>query len=125
MTDLEHYVQTFTDGTRYRAECPCGWESEWYGYQEEAEWAGEDHSEVVAVLVPECQYESQCHHPGVAEVVLLRVGDPVTDDSFRRSVVGPLVCERHLARWNALPHIQGATGGSNYVQVVRAVEWGQ
>jgi hypothetical protein len=47
MTDLDHYVQTFTDGVRYRAECPCGWTSEWFGYQEEAEWAADDHREVV------------------------------------------------------------------------------
>src|SRR5688500_963727 len=52
MTDLEHYVQTFTDGTCHRAECPCGWTSGWYGYQEEAEWAGEDHREVVIDAEP-------------------------------------------------------------------------
>jgi hypothetical protein len=52
MTDLEHYVQTFTDGTRYRAECPCGFTSEWFGDQEEAESAAEDHREVVIDTEP-------------------------------------------------------------------------
>jgi hypothetical protein len=55
--DLKHYVQTFRDGNRYRAECPCGWTSEWFGYDEEAEWAAEDHREVVTDTEPAVEPE--------------------------------------------------------------------
>ena len=47
-TDVEHVVEVVTDedGYRYRAECSCGWASDWLPYDDEAEWAAEDHREV-------------------------------------------------------------------------------
>jgi hypothetical protein len=43
---LVHEVQVFTDNARHRAECSCGWVSEWTHYDEEAEWAGDEHVEI-------------------------------------------------------------------------------
>jgi hypothetical protein len=52
---LEHGVQVFADEWQgYRAECECGWSSEWYDHDDEAgaEAAGIDHREV-AVRPPD------------------------------------------------------------------------
>jgi hypothetical protein len=55
--ETEHVVQVVTDGDRYRAECPCGWVSEWFGYDDEAEWAAEDHREVAIDTGPAARPE--------------------------------------------------------------------
>lgn len=55
--DVEHVVQVVTDGFEYRAECSCGWVSEWSGYDDEAERAAEDHREVVVDSSPAVEPE--------------------------------------------------------------------
>jgi hypothetical protein len=50
--DLAHPVQVVTDdqvdGLGYRAECSCGWASDWHADHSDAETAGVDHREVAA-----------------------------------------------------------------------------
>jgi hypothetical protein len=46
MTELVHRVVTVTDGGEYRAECSCGWASEWFLDDVEAAEAGLEHPEI-------------------------------------------------------------------------------
>jgi hypothetical protein len=45
-SELVHQVVTVTDGFEHRAECSCGWESEWYLDDVEAVEAGVEHPEI-------------------------------------------------------------------------------
>jgi hypothetical protein len=45
-SELVHHVVTVTDGFEHRAECCCGWESEWYLDDVEAVEAGVEHPEI-------------------------------------------------------------------------------
>ena len=44
-----HRVETVTDGAEYRAECSCGWVSEWCDEDVAAVMAGVEHPEIAAV----------------------------------------------------------------------------
>jgi hypothetical protein len=43
---LVHEVATFGDGASHRAECSCGWTSDWYADDVAAVMAGVEHSEI-------------------------------------------------------------------------------
>jgi hypothetical protein len=45
-TELMHQVVTVTDGFEHRAECSCGWQSEWFLDDVEATEAGLEHPEI-------------------------------------------------------------------------------
>jgi hypothetical protein len=45
--ELAHVVEVVSNGGDYRAECSCGWASDWWAGDDVAEAAGVDHLEVV------------------------------------------------------------------------------